>query len=99
MTAIETFEHIIRHQGAEEVVPFLLALEKTDVVAVRQKAQALDKELNEFKEREPHTWSSLMTPAQRFMLMLAGLKTYSRAEALRGDFMVWQLDRQQLSQF
>jgi hypothetical protein len=48
--AVEEFEHIIRHQSVRELVPFLLALEKKEVVAVRKKTQMLQKELTEHRQ-------------------------------------------------
>ena len=89
MSSVETFEHIIRHQSAQELVPFLLGLPKTETVAVRQKVKSLKRELEVFKEHTPNSWYSLITHEQRFMLVLAGLKTYSRKEALGPNFMIW----------
>ena len=89
MSAVETFEHIIRHQSAKELVPFLVGLPKTDAVAVRQKSKGLQRELDTFKEHTPNSWSSLMTHEQRFMLLLTGLKVYSRKEALGPNFIIW----------
>jgi len=89
MSAVETFEHIIRYQSAQELVPFLLELPKTETVAVRQKTKSLKRELELFKEHTPGAWYSHITPAQRGMLVLAGLKTYSRKEALGPNFMIW----------
>ena len=89
MSAVETFEYIIRHQSAKELVPFLLGLPKTDTVVVRQKTKSLQRELDTFKEHTPNSWSSLMTHEQRFMLLLTGLKVYSRKEALGPNFIIW----------
>ena len=89
MSTVETFEHIIRHQSAHELVPFLVGLPKTDTVAVRQKVKSLKRELEAFKEHAPGSWSSLISHEQRFMLVLAGLKTYSRKEGLGPNFMIW----------
>ena len=89
MSSVETFEHIIRHQSAKELVPFLLGLPKTDTVSVRQKVKSLKRELEVFKEHAPNSWYSLITHEQRFMLVLAGLKTYSRKEGLGPNFLIW----------
>lgn len=45
-SAADQLEHLIRHQSAQELVPFLLGLEKKDVVAVREKLKGLKKELD-----------------------------------------------------
>lgn len=89
MSSVETFEHIIRHQSAQELVAFLLELPKTETVAVRQKVKSLKRELEVFKEHTPNSWSSLITHEQRYMLLLAGFKTYSRKEALGPNFIIW----------
>ena len=91
MPAADTFEQIIRHQGVPDLVPFLGQLAKEDVVPVRQRVLALDKELSELRELQPGTWGSHATPEQRVMLYLAGFKTYSRKEALSRRFGLWQL--------
>ena len=89
MSSVETFEHIIRHQNAKELVPFLLGLPKTDTVVIRQKVKSLKRELEAFEERASGSWYSIITHEQRFMLVLAGLKTYSRKEALGPNFMIF----------
>jgi hypothetical protein len=81
MSAVDTFEHIIRHQGAPELVPFLLELEKKDMVAVRTKTRALTKELEEHRQLGVVTWGRVGTDAQISMLFLAAVATYSRKEA------------------
>jgi hypothetical protein len=96
-TSSETFEQLIRHRTTKELLPFLLTLDKKDVVPVRQKALSLKKELEEYKEREVKPgkleWDCLMTAEQNKMLFLAGLATYSRKEALgRGFDIRWRLD-------
>jgi hypothetical protein len=91
MPAADTFEQIIRHQDVPDLVPFLVQLAKEDVVPVRQRVLALDKELSEMRELAPHTWGGRATPEQRVMLYLAGFKTYSRKEALSRRFGLWQL--------
>jgi hypothetical protein len=96
-TPAETFEHIIRQQTAQQLVPFLLGLGKKDIVPVRQKTLSLKKELEEYKQYEvkpgQQKWTCLLTPEQGQMLFLAGLATYSRKEALgRGFDIRWALD-------
>jgi hypothetical protein len=96
-TSSETFEQLIRHRTTKELLPFLLTLDKKDVVPVRQKALSLKKELEEYKQREVKPgkleWDCLMTAEQNKMLFLAGLATYSRKEALgRGFDIRWRLD-------
>ena len=90
VSAAETFEQLIRQQKTSEAVPFLLRLEKKDVVPVRQKVKSLKKELEEYKQREVKPgkleWGRLITPPQSDMLFLAGLATYSRKEALARGF-------------
>jgi hypothetical protein len=85
-TPAETIEHIIRHQSHREGIPFLLQLEKKDVVAVRAKVKSLHKELDDYGLRANGQWARLMQPHQEVMLFLAGLVTYSRKEALARGF-------------
>jgi hypothetical protein len=96
-TSADAFEHIIRHQTTQQMLPFLLALPKSDIVPVRQKTLSLKKELEEYKQYEVKPgeleWTCLMTNEQAGMLFLAGLATYSRKEALaRGFDIRWALD-------
>jgi len=96
-TSSETFEQLIRHRTTQELLPFLLALDRKDVVAVRQQTLRLKKELEEYSQHEVQpgklAWSCLMTPEQHKMLFLSGLATYSRKEALgRGFDIRWRLD-------
>jgi len=96
-TPAEIFEHIIRQQTAQQLVPFLLSLGKPDIVPVRQMTLRLKKELEEYKQHEVQpgkfSWTCLLTPEQGQMLFLAGLATYSRKEALgRGFDIRWALD-------
>jgi hypothetical protein len=43
LTSAETFEHLVRQQTAQQLVPFLLSLGKKDIVPVRQKTLSLKK--------------------------------------------------------
>jgi hypothetical protein len=96
-TSSETFEQLIRHRTTKELLPFLLTLDKKDVVPVRQKALSLKQELEKYIQQEvkPNHFESYcpMTPEQHEMLFLAGLATYSRKEALgRGFDIRWSLN-------
>ena len=96
-TSADAFEHIIRRQTTEQLLPFLLTMQKPDIVPVRQKTLSLKKELEEYKQHEVKSgkleWTCLMTSEQSSMLFLAGLATYSRKEALaRGFDIRWALD-------
>ncbi|GAA4368945.1 hypothetical protein GCM10023185_42140 [Hymenobacter saemangeumensis] len=81
MSAVDIFERIIRHQGLPQLVPFLLALDKKEQLAVRAKAKALRKELTEFRQLGSSTWGRTGTEPQLAMLFLAGVATYTRKEA------------------
>lgn len=98
MTTIQTFEHIIRHQQTPQLVPFLLSLEKAAIIPIRLKAKSLYRELSAFRERNG-SWGSDITTEQRHMLLLTGLKTYSRKEALSRDFQQWHLEPNELPDF
>ena len=79
--AADTFEQLIRSGTAAELTPFLLALNRADVVPVRTRAKSLHKELDEHAMRADGYWSRLMQPEQDLMLFLAALATYSQKEA------------------
>ncbi|MDO7875500.1 DUF6493 family protein [Hymenobacter sp. ASUV-10] len=79
--AVDTFEQLIRRGTAAELTPFLLALEKADVVPVRTRAKSLHKELDEYVKRANGQWTRLMQPEQDLMLYLTGLATYTQKEA------------------
>jgi hypothetical protein len=91
MTTAEVFEQIIRQQKKAELVPFLVALTREDIVPIRQKTRELQRELDRVVEIKPNSWGSAMTPEQNRMLFLAGLRTYSRKEALSNQFFIWGL--------
>jgi hypothetical protein len=86
-TSVETFEQLVRQQGLAEVVNFLLQLEKADVVAVRQKTKQLYREMNDWRSNDRQ-----QLPRDREAhLFLAGLATFSKAEALGRSFdLPWQ---------
>jgi len=99
MSLVENFEQIIHFQQTRQLVPFLLQLEKADIVPIRQSTKSLHKELTTFKEIKPGSWGSSITVEQRMMLFLAGLKTYSRKEALTRNFWEWNIDDKHLMAF
>ncbi|RFP65218.1 hypothetical protein D0N36_10170 [Hymenobacter lapidiphilus] len=84
--AAETFEQLIRHNTAAELVPFLLALDKKDVLPVRTRARSLSSELDKHEQQPNGQLRRPMQPRQSLMLFLAGLATYSQKEALSGWF-------------
>ncbi|MDO7886271.1 DUF6493 family protein [Hymenobacter cheonanensis] len=83
---VDAFEQIIRHQSVVELMPFLLTLPKTDVVAVRKKTHSLHRELTEHRQLGLVTWGRTGTYAQLQMLFLAAFRTYSSKEALAAPF-------------
>ncbi len=91
MTKVEVFERIIRQHTRAELVPFLLALAKEDIVPIRQKIKELDRELDRMVEIRPNSWGSAVTPAQSSMLFLASIRTYSRKEAMGNGLSLWSL--------
>jgi hypothetical protein len=83
---LETFEQLVRHRTAKELLPFLLALDKSDLVPVRQRTLSLEKELQASSEStgnpsEPDQTRSQLTAQRAHLLFLAGLATYSAKEA------------------
>ena len=85
--AVEEFEQIIRHKSADELVPFLLALEKRDVVAVRECLQKLWSELD--WRAEANNWQAAMTNEQSDMLQLAAIATLAPHQILRPPIRLW----------
>jgi hypothetical protein len=86
-TSVETFEQITRHQGLPALVDFLLQLEKTDLLAVRQKTKQLYREMNDW--RSDH--KQQLPRNRESHLFLAGLATYSKQEGLGRSFdLPWQ---------
>ena len=82
---LETFEQLVRHRIPKELLPFLLALDKSDLVPVRQRILSLEKELqNSFEPTgQPDQTRSQLTGQRAHLLFLAGLATYSAKEARR----------------
>lgn len=82
---LETFEHLVRHRTPKELLPFLLALDKSDVVPVRQRTLSLEKELQGSSEPtgQPDQTRSQLTAHRAYLLFLAGLATYTAKEARR----------------
>lgn len=82
---LETFEQLVRHRTPKELLPFLLALDKSDLVPVRQRTLSLEKELQDSSEPtgQPDQTRSQLTPQRAHLLFLAGLATYSAKEARR----------------
>ena len=76
---LETFEQLVRHRTTKELLPFLLALDKSDVVPVRQRTLSLEKELQNSSEPtgQPDQKRSQLTAQRAHLLFLAGLATYS----------------------
>ena len=64
------------------MVPFLLALDKKDQMAVRARTKALRKELTEVRQLGASNWGQTGTKPQLAMLFLASVATYSRKEAM-----------------
>ena len=91
-SVIDVFEHIIRHQSPEELVPFLLALDKQYVIALREKLLNIAKNLEENIKISENSWGSKATSDQSDNLFLAGFTVFSRREALSGAFRwAWSL--------
>jgi hypothetical protein len=84
-TTLETFEQLVRHRTTKELLPFLLALDKSDLVPVRQRTLSLEKELQDSSEPtgQLDQTRSQLTPQRAYLLFLAGLATYSAKEARR----------------
>ncbi|WP_223649763.1 DUF6493 family protein [Hymenobacter psoromatis] len=99
LNSIEVFEQIIRHQGAEELVPFLLGLDKQKIVAIRKRVQTLASELEDIRQKGEQHWEKGPTPLQRSLFFLTRLATYSKKEALAPAFTnsLWELNKSRLS--
>ncbi|MGI4864328.1 MAG: DUF6493 family protein [Janthinobacterium lividum] len=82
---LETFEQLVRHRTSKELLPFLLTLDKSDLVPVRQRTLSLEKELQASFEPtgQPDQTRSQLTAQRAHLLFLAGLATYSAKEARR----------------
>ncbi|RFP65219.1 hypothetical protein D0N36_10175 [Hymenobacter lapidiphilus] len=82
---VETFEQIARHQSLAVLVDFLLTLNKTDLLPVRQHTKQLYREVYEWRDED----ESQRFPSEREShLFLAGLATYSKQEGLVRTFNV-----------
>ena len=81
MSPVEKFEYLARRLSAQEVVAFLLSLDKKDVLAVRQKVKELYGTANDWTLNTSHTAGGGLS-----ILFLAGLATYSRKEAMGRSF-------------
>ena len=94
LPAAEEFELIIAQKTAHELVPFLLTLSGSEIVAVRQKTLKLRKTLLQVRQHGEVTWGRHGTNEQLEMLFLAALRTYSRKEAGGISFVneIWLLN-------
>ncbi|WP_324679171.1 DUF6493 family protein [Hymenobacter sp. GOD-10R] len=98
-TAAETFEHIILHQTAKELVPFLISLDKKEAMTLRRLTQHLKKRLEEYRPVEDKKgrthYERLLTSEQQAMLAMSGLATFTRKEGLARSFeLPWSLRNQ-----
>lgn len=81
MTVTEKFDYHVRHLSLDTLVPFLLTLDKKELVEVRLKTKQLYKELNTLG------WSEAQKLRHRVPhLFLAGLATYTKQEAMARSF-------------
>lgn len=95
-TAAETFEDIILHKTAYELVPFLMSLDKKEIMTLRRPTQQLKKHLEEYRPVEnkkgQKEYRRLLTDEQQAMLAMAGLATFTRKEGLARSFeLPWSL--------
>ncbi|WP_157541429.1 DUF6493 family protein [Hymenobacter aerophilus] len=79
----ENFEQLVRHRPLPELLDFLVQLDKQDLVAVRLKTKALCKEMNDWRNDTPESRALMQREAH---LLLAGLATYTKQEALGRSF-------------
>jgi hypothetical protein len=82
--AVEEFEHLMRHQSADELIPFLLTLAKPDFAAARTVLKSLEKELHTVVQLSDNSWGTKATTTQSENLFLAGLVVLTQQEILRG---------------
>ena len=82
ISADETFELIIRHQTTQELMPFLLGLDKKEIILVRLKTKALYRKMNDWRSDN----ADKLRRNKEALLFLAGLATYSRQEAMGRTF-------------
>lgn len=95
-TAAEIFEDIILHKTAHELVPFLMGLDKKELMTLRRPTQQLKKHLEEYRPVEnkkgQKEYHRLLTDEQQAMLAMAGLATFTRKEGLARSFeLPWSL--------
>ncbi|WP_022822701.1 DUF6493 family protein [Hymenobacter norwichensis] len=96
LTAAENFEDIILHKTAHELVPFLMNLDKKELMTLRRPTQQLKKHLEEYRPVEnkkgQKEYQRLLTAEQQAMLAMAGLATFTRKEGLARSFeLPWSL--------
>jgi hypothetical protein len=87
-TTLEAFEQLVRHRTPQELLPFLLALDESDLLLVRQRTLSLEKELQDSSEPtgnpgEPDQTRSQLTGQRAYLLFLTGLATFSSKESRR----------------
>jgi hypothetical protein len=81
MTVTEKFDYHVRHLSLDKLVPFLMGLDKKELLEVRLKTKALYRELNSLG------WSEAQKLRHRVPhLFLAGLATYAKQEAMGRGF-------------
>jgi hypothetical protein len=95
-TAAETFEDIILHKTAHELVPFLMSLDKKELMTLRRPTQQLKKHLEEYRPVEnkkgQKEYQRLLTNEHQAMLAMAGMATFTRKEGLARSFeLPWSL--------
>ena len=81
MTVTEKFDYHVRHEPLDKLMPFLMGLDKKELMEVRLKTKALYRELNSLG------WSEAQKLRHRVPhLFLAGLATYAKQEAMGRGF-------------
>ena len=90
LTPTQVFEDIILTKTAQELVPFLLTLDKKEAIAVRPHIQRLKKDLEEYRKVDKPNgqseYSNRITMEQQTMLALTGIATFTRKEAFGRGF-------------
>lgn len=89
-TAVETFEHIIQHQSASGLVPFLLTLDKQQLMSLRQPTERLQKELLAARlvidASNDSQFGRHLIADKQAMVALTGLAAYTKKEGLGSGF-------------